>query len=211
MLKSKLDVKILGKVKYFLGVNFESINNVTYLSQYSYINKLMKKFNELPKSYVNLPFKVGLKLPLGEKDSKIEETELMQKFPYRTLLGCLSFIASRTRPDIEYAVNTMSQFNNCYTKAHWDIVVNIFNYVCNTKDHKINLTKTDDSGLVAFSDANWGSDLTFRHSTGGYLIMFCGVPKIYQTEDDCPELHGGGVRCTHRLCKRTFMVFKYYL
>lgn len=181
LLKAKLDVKILGKVKYLLGVNFETINNVTYLSQNTYIDKLIKRFNELPKSYVNLPIKVGQKLPIADKDSKVEETELMKKYPYRTLIGCLSFLASRSRPDIEYAVNTMSQFNSSYTKEHWEIVVNIFNYVCNTKHCKINLTATNNCGLVAFSDANWGSDLTFRHSTGGYLIKFCDVPIAWKS------------------------------
>ena len=103
----------------------------------------------------------------------------MKKFPYRTLIGFLSFLADRSRPEISFAVNLMSQFCNAYSYSHWKIVVDIMNYVFNTKEYKLNLSNVKGTGLVSYSDANWGSNLIQRHSTSGYilfLIMFllCG-------------------------------------
>ncbi|KAF8763299.1 hypothetical protein HNY73_021499 [Argiope bruennichi] len=62
----------------------------------------------LPKKRVSLPLKVGCILPERVKENEIEETELMRQFSYRTLIGFLYFIANRSRPDIEFAVNTVT-------------------------------------------------------------------------------------------------------
>lgn len=174
LIKSELEIKNLGKVKYLLGVNFENVNGTLFLHQKTYIDRLSKRFSELPKTKVKLPIKVGFKLP--NKVNKVIENEIMKKFPYRTLIGCLSFIANRSRPDIAFAVNIMSQFSNCYNYQHWTIVVDLVNYVINTKDDKLCLSNVDNSLLIAYSDANWGCHLTDRFSTSGYLICLAGIP-----------------------------------
>ena len=177
-LKSVIDVVNLGKVKYLLGVNFEFEGKNVYLHQQTYINKLEAKFEELPKSHVILPFIVGTVLHKAE--SKEVETELMEKYPYRSLIGCLSFIADRSRPDISFSVNVMSQFCNNYTYQNWLNVVNIANYVFNTSDHRINLSCIKNCNLEAYSDASWGSSLTNRHSISGYVIFIDNVPIAWK-------------------------------
>ncbi|GBN60444.1 Retrovirus-related Pol polyprotein from transposon TNT 1-94 [Araneus ventricosus] len=159
LIKSKLDLTELGPAKYLLGVNFE-MNKDLFMHQKTYIEKLIIKFKELPKSNVNLPIKLGSKLPEKIKEKDIVENELMSKFPYRSLIGCLSFLADRTRPDISFSVNLMSQFSNGYTFEQWKIVVYIMNYVFKTKDYKINLSNVKNSNLTCYTDANWGCNLT---------------------------------------------------
>ena len=156
-LKTKRNVLDSGKVRYILGVNFEEIENKYCLHQSTYIQKLMVKFEDLPRNYVNLPLKVGIVPPREEKE--IIENKIMKKFPYRTLIGCLSFLADRSRPEISFAVNLMSQFCNAYSYSHWKIVVDIMNSVLNTKVYKLNLSNIKGTGLVSYSDANWGSNL----------------------------------------------------
>ena len=181
LIKKNLEITELGNVKYLLGVNFEKVNNEIYLHQHTYINKLLVKFKDLPKSFVNLPFKVGFTLPPKVEEKEIVENEIMHKYPYRSLIGCLSFLANRSRPDISYAVNIMSQFCNGYTYQHWKIVVDILNYALNTKDYKMNLTDIKSRDLVSYSDANWGSRLSDRHSISGYIIYFCGIPITWKS------------------------------
>ena len=154
-LKTKISVLELGKVRYILGVNFEEIENKYFLHQSTYIEKLMVKLEDLPRTYVNLPLKVGIVPPKEEKE--ISENEIMKKFPYRTLIGCLTCLADRSRPEISFAVNLMSQFCIAYSYSHWKIVVDIMNYVFNTKEYKLNLSNIKGTGLVSYSDANWGS------------------------------------------------------
>lgn len=181
LIKSKFDVTELGQTKYLLGVNFEYVNDSLYLHQNTYIEKLMIKFKELPKSHVKLPFKVGGVLPPKVPESDIIENDLMKKYPYRTLIGCLSFLADRSRPDISYSVNLMSQFCNGYTCQHWAFLVDILNYVFQTKSYKINLSNVNNNILCSYSDANWGCNLTNRHSSSGYIIQFYGIPFVWKS------------------------------
>lgn len=99
LIKSKVDIQELGEVKYILGVNFERGKNEYYMHQRTYIEKLMIKFKELPKSNVSLSLKIG-SLPPKEETGELIETNLMKKFPYRSLIGCLVFLANRSRPDM---------------------------------------------------------------------------------------------------------------
>ncbi|GBN23606.1 Retrovirus-related Pol polyprotein from transposon TNT 1-94 [Araneus ventricosus] len=175
-IKIKLEITELGPVRYLLGVNFERIGDSVYLHQNTYINKLKTRFKNLPRRRITLPLKVGCILPDRVKENEIIETELMRQIPYKTLIGCLSFIANRSRPDIAFAVNTMSQFCNGYTYHHWTIVVDILNYVFNTMYYKINLSDTHNTRLTMYSDSSWGCKLNDRHSISGYIMLFGNVP-----------------------------------
>ncbi|GBM44103.1 Retrovirus-related Pol polyprotein from transposon TNT 1-94 [Araneus ventricosus] len=181
-IKIKLEITELGPVRYLLGVNFERIGDSVYLHQNTYINKLKTRFKNLPRRRSTLPLKVGCILPDRIKENEIIETELMRQIPYKTLIGCLSFIANRSRPDIAFAVNTMSQFCNGYTYHHWTIVVDILNYVFNTMYYKINLSDTHNTRLTMYSDSSWGCKLNDRHSTSGYIMLFGNVPITWKSQ-----------------------------
>ncbi|GBN01231.1 Retrovirus-related Pol polyprotein from transposon TNT 1-94, partial [Araneus ventricosus] len=181
-IKIKLEITELGPVRYLLGVNFERIGDSVYLHQNTYINKLKTRFKNLPRRRIALPLKVSCILPDRVKENEIIETELMRQIPYKTLIGCLSFIANRSRPDIAFAVNTMSQFCNGYTYHHWTIVVDILNYVFNTMYYKINLSNTHDTRLTMYLDSSWGCKLNDRHSTSGYIMLFGNVPITWKSQ-----------------------------
>lgn len=179
-LKNKLDIKELGKVRHILGVNFEKESDKYYLHQRTYIDRLQMKFKDLPRSRVKLPRKIDT-LPARESSRNPVENDIMKKFLYRTLIRCLSSLADRSRPNVSFAVNLMSQFCNCYNYYHWKIVVDTMNYVFETKDYKIDLSTVNEKGLIAFSDANWRSSLTNRHSTSGYILFYNGVPFMWKS------------------------------
>lgn len=181
LVKSKLDITELGATKYLLGVNFETIGNSIFLHQKTYVERLMLKFKDLPKGFVTLPLKVGCTLPSKVKDDEIVETDIMKSFPYRSMIGSLLFLATRSRCDISFSVNVLSQYCNGYTYKHWCYVVDLMNYVFSTKDYKINLSNISGNELIAFSDANWGSSLTNRHSSSGHIILFGNVPFSWKS------------------------------
>lgn len=53
------------------------------------------------------PMEMGLKLPIGNQRD--------DTYDYKGLIGSLMYIAVCTRPDITYAVNHLSQFNESFT------------------------------------------------------------------------------------------------
>ncbi|GFX14440.1 retrovirus-related Pol polyprotein from transposon TNT 1-94 [Trichonephila clavipes] len=94
-----------------------------------------------------------------------DEKREMKVIPYRNVLGCLSFLAGRTRPDISYAVNIFSQFENDPGLEDWYGLLKLFGYVNKTKQYKLRLDcRCID--IVDFSDADFAANRD-RISMGG--------------------------------------------
>ena len=69
-----------------------------------------------------------------QSPSATEDIAKMQNIPYHEAVGTLMYALLGTRPDITYAVQTVS----CSTKnpgtAHWEAVKKVFRYLKGTKD-----------------------------------------------------------------------------
>ncbi|GFX57659.1 copia protein [Trichonephila clavipes] len=120
LLQGHFDLKILGKTKKLLGIEFEEKNEKLYIHQSSYIEKLCKQYERFKFPVSSLPIPKGLVLSKLDCPSTPAEINEMAKYPYRNLIGSLSFIAARTRPDIMYAVNLLSQFQSNPGIKHWN-------------------------------------------------------------------------------------------
>ncbi|XP_074042427.1 uncharacterized protein [Leptinotarsa decemlineata] len=100
----------------------------------------------------------------------------MTKIPYQEVIGSILYASQGTRPDITYAVNTVSQFNKNYGKAHWTAVKRILRYLKRTMYAKLVYTKNSDSRLKGYCDADWASDVDNRQSCTGYVFLQQGGP-----------------------------------
>ena len=76
-----------------------------------------------------------------------------------------------TRPDIAYAVNSVSQFLHSPTEDHFLAVKCILRYVKGTLHFSLTFHPFDAPGaLVAYSDVDWAGCPDTRRSTSGYSI-----------------------------------------
>jgi hypothetical protein len=105
-------------------------------------------------------------------------------------MGSLNHIAIFTRPDKSLAISKLSQFNNDPSTTQLNAARRILKYAVSTKDYtiKYGMTKANairiygaDSirnaiRIDGYADADWGSDLTERKSTNGYIFMMNGGP-----------------------------------
>ncbi|PRD20785.1 UNVERIFIED_CONTAM: Retrovirus-related Pol polyprotein from transposon TNT 1-94 [Trichonephila clavipes] len=84
----------------------------------------------------SLPIPKGLVLSKLDCPSTPAEINEMAKYPYRNLIGSLSFIAARTRPDVMYAVNLLSQFQSNPGIKHWNSLLKLLDsdYAANRDD-----------------------------------------------------------------------------
>ncbi|GBN23397.1 Retrovirus-related Pol polyprotein from transposon TNT 1-94 [Araneus ventricosus] len=110
LLSDKLDLKVLGKIRKLLGVEFEEMDNKLYIHQCDYISRICKTYEKYEIPITSLPIAQGVILSKLQCPSNSEEIAEIEKLPYRNLIGCLAYIADRTRPDISYAINILSQF-----------------------------------------------------------------------------------------------------
>uniref|UniRef100_T1IS24 Reverse transcriptase Ty1/copia-type domain-containing protein n=1 Tax=Strigamia maritima TaxID=126957 RepID=T1IS24_STRMM len=160
----------LGLVTKLLGVNFVRTKDGIIMHQIGFIQKLANVFNIVKNEIVKVPVTVGTTLV------RCKEGESVEDFPYRSLIGSLMFLASRSRPDILYAVTYLSQFNVLHSGAHVKCLKQVLQYVVNTEHLAINLSHCVNESFFLHVDASWATDLDSCKSFGGHILYLGGAP-----------------------------------
>ena len=102
-LQEEYEVKDLGEVSYYLGINIQRTKDGNYaLDQENKINEIIEKFNLSDSKPCETPMEPGY---LNLED---EENLLPQNTQYRQAIGSLLYIATISRPDICAAINILS-------------------------------------------------------------------------------------------------------
>src|SRR5436190_329827 len=84
------------------------------------------------------------------------------------------YIAVNTRPDIAYATSFLSQFNTCYTLAHWQAAKRILRYLKGTIDVSLIFEKNDCKiNVKGYADADWANNELDRRSYSGCVFKLC--------------------------------------
>jgi len=94
----------------------------------------------------------------------------VENIPYREAVGSLMYLSIGTRPDITFAVNSVSQFLERPMKIHWNAVKRILKYLKETADHGLYYSAAQTDHLKAFSDADYAGNVNTRKSTTGYVL-----------------------------------------
>ena len=165
------DITNLGCITKLLGVNFDRSPNQISIHQTDYIESLAMEYGISPNSLVKVPVHVGqvISKPKSEEE---EETN----FPYRSLVGSLLFLASRSRPDLLFPVILLSQYNTGHSLTHVKCLLQVLQYAVNTRFQTIQLSKSADENLYAYTDASWASDRDDRKSFCGFITFLGGIP-----------------------------------
>jgi hypothetical protein len=127
---------------------------------------------------------VSMPMDPGTELTKTEPTENLtpeDKTTYQSIVGSLMYAMLGTRPDIAYAVGSVSQFNSAPGNQHWTAVTKrILRYLKGTAHYGLTYTPSnedhDHDYLDEYSDANWGSSED-RRSTGGF-VFFLGSAAV---------------------------------
>ena len=129
----------------------------------------------------------SLPIPKGMILSKLDcptnqlEINEMSGFPYRNLIGCLSFIAGRTQPYIMYGVNLLSQFQSNPGVKHWNCLLKLLGFLSYTKNYKLELSRARNLNLECYSDSDFAANRDDRVSIGGYILFLDGTPISWRT------------------------------
>lgn len=170
-LNQKFKMKDLGPVTQYLGVRITRNEKGIMLDQTAYIEEVLQRFGMENSKSVQTPMNVSEKLSKDQCPTTEEETVKMSKIPYREAVGCLNYIAQSTRPDIVYAVNTLSRFNNNPGEKHWQGVKHLLRYLKGTANYCLRYTKEGSGEIIGFSDADWGANVDNRSSVSGFTFV----------------------------------------
>ncbi|GFY19656.1 retrovirus-related Pol polyprotein from transposon RE1 [Trichonephila clavipes] len=122
---------------------------------------------------------VNFVLQLLQKNFETSEENLT--VPYRNLIGSLSFIAIRTRPDIMYAVNVLSQFQANPRIKHWNCLLRLLGYLKYTQEYKLELSKVKLLKLRCYSDSDFATNRDDQVSMGGFITFIDETPISWRT------------------------------
>ena len=94
---------------------------------------------------------------------------------YTTCIGELLYTMHATRPNILYAVITLSQFTNRPSTEHWTALKCIYRYLKGTANHKLTYRRNHSSLIEPdrFINADWGSN-EHRKLISGYIFTIAG-------------------------------------
>ncbi|KAJ9541324.1 hypothetical protein OSB04_027830 [Centaurea solstitialis] len=163
-LSASFEMKDLGNLHYFLGLEVLSDSAGTYLCQAKYTSDLISRAGITDQKVVSTPLEPNLHLTQNAGPPLKDPTL------YRQLVGSLVYLTV-TRPDIAYAVHTVSQFMFAPCSDHYAAVLHILRYLKGTMFHGLYFSSTSFLILRGFFDADWDSDMTDRRSTTGFYFF----------------------------------------
>lgn len=173
-LRDKLTIKDLGKLSNFLNikVNYDQDKGKLSISQESYINQVLKRFNMANCSSVTTPLDPNQKLSAKRESSSSPEAEF---FPYQETVGSLLYLGHVSRPDICFPACNLNTYSNDFSSMHVKAVKRVLRYLQGSKNLKLEFTKEGNPQVIGYCDADWGSDERDRKSIGGYVFVLQGA------------------------------------
>jgi hypothetical protein len=124
----------------------------------------------------NLPMQEGLNLSNKNGASTPEEVERMKRVPYASAVGSIMYAVRCTRPDVAFAQNIVSRYQQNPGEDHWTAVKNILKYMRATKDLFLVYGGNPDHELkvTGYCDAGFQTDKDDTKSQSGYVFILNG-------------------------------------
>jgi hypothetical protein len=174
---SLFEMEDLGEARLVLGmtVTRDRAKKTITLSQPGYVSGLLEKFGATDLNPTTTPMEAGLQLTRCPED---ETPSPEQTNYYQSAVGGLMYAACATRPDIAYAVSSLSQHCARPSAAHFNALKRVFRYLRGTTNQSLTFTGTNDRipQLVAYTDSDYASNPDHRRSVTGYAFILCGGP-----------------------------------
>ena len=126
-------------------------------------------------------------MPLVKDEDGVAATE---GFSYSSVVGMLLYLSGHTCPDITYAVNCCARYMFCPKHSHKLALKCVGRYLKNIFSHGMVINPTRELTIDAYPDADFAgmyvnemlTDSAYAKSQSGFVIMFAGVPVLWQSK-----------------------------
>ena len=162
-----------GPVAWLLGMEITRNRELRSIkvSQGKYIMDILKRFNMESCNPVTIPMAPGDRLTAAEKTEA--ELAAMENRPYQSLVGSLLYATVCSRPDIAFAVISLTRFMSAPSESHWEAAKRVLRYLRGTQDK--GLIYGEINNFLGYCDADWAGDTVSRRSTTGYCFIVNGA------------------------------------
>jgi len=171
-MNSEFEMSDLGRLNYFLGLEFKNTSKGILMHQRTYISGVLSKFHMADCNSVPIPVIANLKL--GEAtDERLVDATL-----YKQVVGSLRYVCN-SRPNISYGVGLVSRFINSPRTSYVAAVKHMLKYLKGTT--KLGLffprkTSQDEGNMEVWTDSDWCGERMDRRSTFGYFFKYMHAP-----------------------------------
>ena len=150
----------LRLMHYYLGMEVWQKDGHVFLGQGKYAVDVLRRFRMEECKPMSTPFIINW------KKLHASEGELVDPPLFRQLIRSLMYLVN-TRPNMSFAVNTLSQFMVEPRRVHWTVAKHILRYLAGTTDYGLDYRRSDGVGVVGFTDSDWAGSVSDWKSTSG--------------------------------------------
>jgi hypothetical protein len=166
-LASEFEMKDLGNLKYFLGIEVARGRDGIFLCQRKYVLDLLAETGMLDCKPISTPIEQNHRLAEYPDQNPTNQSR------YQRLVGRLIYL-SHTRPDVAYAVSVVSQFMHNPSESHMEAVLRILRYLKSSPGKGLMFSKHNHLEVSGYTDADWAGCINDRKSTSGYFTFVGG-------------------------------------
>jgi len=171
ILHDAFQIKDLGILKYFLGIEVAHFSSDISLCQRKYCLDLLEDSGFLNSKPISTPSDPSIKL----------YNDGLEPYPdipaYRRLIGRLLYL-NTTRPNITFITQQLSQFLSNPTHTHFHVATRVLRYLKSSPGRGIFFPINATFQLQGFSDADWAGYRDTKRSISGQCF-FLGKSLIY--------------------------------
>jgi hypothetical protein len=193
----KLEMSMMGELKYFLGFQVKQLQEGTFISKTKYIQDILTKFWMKDAKPIKTPMGTNghLDLDMGGKfvDQKV----------YRSMIGSLLYLCA-SRPDIMLSICMCARFQADPKEVHLRAVKIIMRYLVYSPKFGLWYPKGSTFDLIGYSYADWVGCKIDRKSTSG-TCQFLGrsIPGVLGFKET--KLSSSFYRQSRVYCRRSLL------
>jgi hypothetical protein len=178
-IKKYFNIKELGLIKDYLGIEVEMTKDHLKLNQTKYIEKVLEKFNMTNSNPVSTPLDSKYKLELNDKQATKEDIKYFQ-----SVVGSLLYITLGTRCDLAYCVIKLSRYASNPSQEHLGAIKRVLRYLKGTKELGIIYSKENEAShyIKGYCDADYAGDSSNFKSTSGYVFFLANGPISWKSK-----------------------------
>ena len=175
-LRKSFSMKDLGEAAYILGIRIyrDRSKRLIGLSQSTYIDKVLKRFNMHDSKKGFLPMSPGTILSKIQCPSTTDEQKRMSEIPYASAIGSIMYAMICTRPDVSFALSVTSRYQSSLGEGHWIAVKNILTYLRGTKDVFLVFGGEEELAVKGYTDAGFQIDKDDSRPQAGFVFYLNG-------------------------------------
>ncbi|XP_054828536.1 uncharacterized protein LOC129325052 [Eublepharis macularius] len=155
-LSQEVEVKELGVITYYLGVQVEREDGIYLHSPKQKVLEFLEYMQMKNCKPADTPMEVNYLKQQGNGEL------LPNNKQYREAFGKLLYISTLTSPDIAAAVGMLCRKSESPNKRDWNAVKRLAKYLNGTMHLKLKLPTSHNPRLVGYIDADWAGEKVYQ-------------------------------------------------